>query len=1619
MVDSKTQWADFKKALRQTAMTWGFKQWFNTTVLGGPKWKEIQKLGVTAKDEDGDVVDDAAPEAVKPDEGDEADAPADAPENESKISSQVMKIMGYSESEVEYFQANTRFVNVLTGRVETQKDAIARQKLWHWMVKSLHGPRPAPGPYHYLLEEVAHSDVAALYQQLIRVIDTPTMVSQADDLAAVFQYTFNPQSQDIFNYYGEIKKLVRRVHDLNDRLPAECRILLPDTIVRALLLRAMRQVPLYKTVLDSVIIKNPDEWMTFSADELYKHLEQVNSNNRGVSIQPQPQLEGSVHANTVKVKGKTVSPCFSYRDSGVCSRKDCRFSHNKSESKSDAPYSSKPADSASAPASLCGKCGEKHATKFCKFAGKCSHCGILGHKEEVCMKKKAGKPKAMHLNADGITVVSNLCIVQVPSTSVAQIVHVADSAGGPSPLQALTMKADDGTLREQFFADTGANRHIYPNSQAAASFNRESISIGTAQGNNSMTSDGVGSMILYTPGGASVPGFDRVIFAKQASCKLASVGELCDANMVCVFNKNSLETYRADDVKIVGKPFTSDARDPQSRLYPLTLHRKSGEKASPSRALQVSVSCGGVPWNQFPETIPDDPSLTLLAKAYPKEGLSELDRFHAKLGDVGVKAMRRALPHLKIPDKYRCPCCIEGKIHKFEHRKCGDGERTEYEPGVCIDSDHSGPYTRSLGGHRYSQLFIDRGSGYLWAFRMAKKTGHYSAAPLVFADARAASGKRLQFFQTDGEGVFTSKITEDILKQHKVRHLWGAPHDSDTNPFVERARRTIFEGTSTSLLRSGAPSNFWGEAENHKVFTINVLPTFKDPSAPGVFLSRKNLLEGNKRQFNLERLMAFGTAATCYVPENMRKGGKHPAQRRFFRGVIVGYEDHTPAYRVWDLADRVIRVVSYNFTISHEGWYPFKDKDKVTWPAAPAQPDLFYPTIEASENPVQWSAFDFDDDDASEALTRVKTRSVTRRVAADIPDVPAVIAAPDVPADVPQPALLYDVSDSESDEKSSVVDEKSSEDELPGDEAPVRHSSRVIAAPSRLTYERKYIQSALAVEAAPVDKPMSIPPPKTLREAKLSPWWPQYKRGTEEEIAGLERNQTWDLVPISDVPKGKNIIRGKFVFDDKRGQDGKVIRFKARFVAMGFTQKPGVDYAETFAGVVISKTFRIMLVILNEDPTFEMQHWDVKLAFTKAPIEEELYMYQPEDFERNEGSSLSVCRLKKSLYGLKQSAHNWQQFVRNIFAELGFAVLQTDSCLYFLRRGDAWCLVATHVDDLFPLYNKPGVALRDSIFKQFQKYVEIDNLGPVSWALKTRIQRDSAKGILKISQEQFCKDFLSGVNLGAPVPIPAVVSGSDVNMTQDDVLDDEIRDYPFQSDIGSMWWLANISRPDIFFAVHRCAVWQNRPSRKLWRWLQQIKRYLAGAAHLGIVYQRSISSTLQLSGFVDGAFASEDEVKSRIGWFFLFHGNLVSWASENPKRILTSSTEVECRGLSQFAKENLWQRQLQLELGLDELKAPTTVYEDNTASIALSTNPGVPHKRSKHFGLEWAMFKEAVAQGEVALTYVSTEEQPADMMTKALPAKKFVYFRDRVMGGDILQNYFLPTVSTTSPGTLK
>ena len=117
--------------------------------------------------------------------------------------------------------------------------------------------------------------------------------------------------------------------------------------------------------------------------------------------------------------------------------------------------------------------------------------------------------------------------------------------------------------------------------------------------------------------------------------------------------------------------------------------------------------------------------------------------------------------------------------------------------------------------------------------------------------------------------------------------------------------------------------------------------------------------------------------------------------------------------------------------------------------------------------------------------------------------------------------------------------------------------------------------------------------------------------------------------------------------------DGKIARFKARLTAMGNFQREGVDYFDTYASVMRTKTLRVLLQLLNASSEHEMEHWDIKAAFINADLEEDIWIHQP-DGHHQKGSDGMLCKLKKALYGLKQAGRAWQSLLKSILAKAGF-----------------------------------------------------------------------------------------------------------------------------------------------------------------------------------------------------------------------------------------------------------------------------------------------------------------------------------------------------------------------------
>ena len=287
--------------------------------------------------------------------------------------------------------------------------------------------------------------------------------------------------------------------------------------------------------------------------------------------------------------------------------------------------------------------------------------------------------------------------------------------------------------------------------------------------------------------------------------------------------------------------------------------------------------------------------------------------------------------------------------------------------------------------------------------------------------------------------------------------------------------------------------------------------------------------------------------------------------------------------------------------------------------------------------------------------------------------------------------------------------------------------------------------------------------------------------------------------------------------------------------------------------------------------------------------------------------------------------------------------------------------------------------------------------------------------MLKLSQESFVYELLARYEMLDCTPADTPMDPSVILRGASEISDEEAKEYsvyPIKELTGGIGWLAQISRPDIAVAWNTASQLQHRPSKECWDHLQRILRYLKKTPHWGLVYQRptDIAQVPLLELWADASLAPQIELnrgKSMIGHCFRFVGALVAWTVMKSRRVLLSSAEAECYALTEAQKENVWQRDLQACLGIFRVDEPTQAWEDNTAAITLSASK-VYHKRSKHFGVEWCTWftRDAVQDGLLHISYVPTEEQLADFLTKALYKPLFEKFRALLMGTEVDQLYF-------------
>lgn len=199
--------------------------------------------------------------------------------------------------------------------------------------------------------------------------------------------------------------------------------------------------------------------------------------------------------------------------------------------------------------------------------------------------------------------------------------------------------------------------------------------------------------------------------------------------------------------------------------------------------------------------------------------------------------------------------------------------------------------------------------------------------------------------------------------------------------------------------------------------------------------------------------------------------------------------------------------------------------------------------------------------------------------------------------------------------------------------------------------------------------------PRSLAEAQASPEWPEWKKAMDEELDMINSMGTYSL---EDLPEGREPVGCRWTYLKKYDEKGNVSQYKARLVAQGYSQIPGIDFTETFAPVVRLESVRVALGIAAIN-NLEMGQMDIKGAYLNGELEEEIYMRQPPGYDDGSGR---FCRLHKTLYGLKQSGREWNREFDRKLTSIGFSKLDVDHCVYKRIHDSRTVFLTVWVDDL-------------------------------------------------------------------------------------------------------------------------------------------------------------------------------------------------------------------------------------------------------------------------------------------------------------------------------------------------
>jgi hypothetical protein len=508
--------------------------------------------------------------------------------------------------------------------------------------------------------------------------------------------------------------------------------------------------------------------------------------------------------------------------------------------------------------------------------------------------------------------------------------------------------------------------------------------------------------------------------------------------------------------------------------------------------------------------------------------------------------------------------------------------------------------------------------------------------------------------------------------------------------------------------------------------------------------------------------------------------------------------------------------------------------------------------------------------------------------------------------------------------------------------------------------------------------------PKTFREAMQRPDVDLWYQAAVKEMEAHIKNGTWELVKL---PPSCKAIGSQWVFKVKHNADGSVERYKARVVAKGFSQRPGVNFDKTFAPTTKWAALRIIFALAALED-WELKSIDISNAYLNGELSDvKVYMRQPQGFVEKDDAW--VACLLKGLYGLKQGGREWFKWLEQVLLQLGFTRICADGSIFIWAKDGVQVICPVFVDNItFASKSKVKIAeLKTAIAQHFK----LRNLGPTTFQLGIEIICNCKARTLHLTQHRYCLDLLEryGFTNCSPVstPLDPSVRLSTVQALQTPEEIVFMRTVPYVSAVGVLMYLAIATRPDIAFAVGVLCRFMANPGPEHWKAVKHLFCYLRGTCNFRLTYKPNPSAPYPFHAYSDTDHgANFDNGRSTSAYVVKIGSGAVLWMSRLQSIVALSTTEAEFVAAASASQEVIWMRQLLGELGFDVSK-PSLLLLDNQSAIQVARNPE-HHGRMKHLDLRFYWLRNVVVAGQIVICYVPTVDMATDLLTKGLARLK-------------------------------